>query len=54
MEGLMRIEITFTAVDRLGEDRIFHSGFLNQARKRLDLAERALSEVNGLVWHIPH
>lgn len=54
MEGLMRIEATFTAVDRVGEARIFHERFIKQAKACLDLAEKALKEVVGLVWHIPH
>ena len=52
-EGLTRIEITFTAGDQEGEDEILHPIFHERAQIELDRAERALSSVPGLCWHIP-
>ena len=52
-KGQSRIEITYTATDVAGEDEILHGFFPDRAKVDLDRAERALSRVDGLCWHIP-
>ena len=53
-EGQSRIEITFTATNKAGEEEILHGMFHERAKIELDRAERALDSVDGLGWHIPH
>ena len=51
--GQSRIEITFTATSKEGEDEILHPVFYERAKIELDRAERALDSVKGLGWHLP-
>lgn len=52
-EGLLRLEITFTADSRMGEDELFDPDFTNSASNLLNLGLQALDNVNGITWHIP-
>ena len=51
--GQSRIEITYTAVSRRGEDEILDDEFPLQSKIYLMDAETALRSVSGLTWHIP-
>ena len=53
-EGQSRIEITFKASNKVGEDEILEPMFYLRARLELNRAERALDSVNGLCWYISH
>ena len=52
-EGLSRVEITYTATSRAGEDVMLSDNFYKHAREDLDQAERALNSISNLGWHLP-
>ena len=52
-EGLSRVEITYTATSRAGEDVMLDDSFHMRAQQDLDQAERALNSISELGWHLP-
>ena len=50
--GLTRIEITYTALNRAGENALLYPLFHHDARQDLDKVERALRKVANICWHI--
>ena len=52
-DGNSRLEITYTARSRHGENELFHPLFGQKAIHDLDKAQFALDQVNGLAWVIP-